>query len=232
MYSNILPAPGSLINAAGILDPLGIPAPGFKGVNFTSQYETGLLKSRSNRGISSTTGRHSWNFSIEYHQMTSDEYDAIANFLFGYNTRLVPFYVSLPNMNTPSPQDFRIYSKDNEITVTQPFFAGETEIVINSAVTTLLPGSMINFIDNDDALHKSTYRVNRVETSNSFVGEQPANNTMRINIFPPLQRDFSGDITVRFHDPLFRVKQMNDVSPNYDMNNLVEFSINVEEVLP
>lgn len=230
-FSKILPAPGSLINSAGILDPSGAPAPGFSGVNFKSNYSVSLNRSRSNRGLPIDDNKHFWSFTINYHTMTMEEYTSIENFLHGHNTRRNPFYVSLPNYSVPKNSFFANYVDSNIIYTSGTGYAGDNRVTI-VAPEGLEPGCYINFIDDDDALHKSTYKVSRVESPSLYSGDPPAAGTLRLTIFPPLQRDFSGNVQVRFINPLFRVLQTNDVEPNFDKNNNVTTNIVVEEILP
>mgnify|MGYP001346996585 CR=1 FL=1 len=121
-YSKILPAPGTLLNMAGVPDPQGLPAPGFSGVNLQSNYDVSLLRSRaSNRGLPNTTGSHYWSFSISYHDMEEDQFSAIESFLLGHNTRLNPFYVVLPNYASPKPFSTGNYAQSNIITTSMNY---------------------------------------------------------------------------------------------------------------
>jgi hypothetical protein len=231
-YSNTLPAPGTLINAAGAADVNGLPAPGFKGLDFDSVYPVGISRTRSNRGLPNSGGEHYWTFTISYNEMTKEEFEAVNSFLMGHNTRLNPFYVVLPNYAAPEDSAFATYAAGNTITAPDAQYAGDTTVEI-VAPEGLKPGCFINFVDSDDALHKSTYRVARVESPSQHAGVAPAAGRLRLTIFPPLQRDFSGTVTVRFTNPTFRVIQRNSISPKFDNNNIVDsFSLQVEEILP
>lgn len=162
--------------------------------------------------------------------MTEESYRAIESFLMGHNTRKNPFYVTLPNYASP-PEPFATYAGANTINVQGAAFAGDTTLIIN-ADDSLLPGCYVNLVDSGDALHESTYKIARVETNSTYTGSQPGVGQQRITIFPPLQRDTSGTVEVVFINPKFRVIQTSIISPEYDENNIVSFSMDVEEILP
>lgn len=232
-YSNILPAPGTRINGAGLLDPAGLPAPGFSGLNVKLNQSSDVQRTRSNRGLTISGSEYFWSFDIRYHPMLEEEYIAIESFLLGHNTKVKPFYVALPNYSTPKPEGFNTHQIANPVTVTGGnYFAGDTQVAIVSTNNTLTPGCFINFVDSSDALHKSTYKVSRVESPASFSGVAPAAGTLRLSIFPPLQRNMSTGVAVRFTQPLFRVIQRSELNPEYDQNNTVSFGLTVEEILP
>lgn len=232
-YSNILPAPGSRINGAGALDSNGLPAPGFSGLNMKLNQSSDVQRTRSNRGLVIAGTDFFWSFDIKYHEMTIPEYEAIENFLLSSNSKVKPFFVTLPNYNAPKPTIFNTFQISNPISVTAgTYYAGDTQILLSSGDTTLLPGCFINFVDSSDALHKSVYKVSRVETASSYSGIAVAANRIRITIFPPLQRGFVGATTVKFTNPQFRVIQKSDISPEFDQNNIVSFGLSVEEILP
>ena len=230
-YSNILPAPGTLINRAGILDPLGMPAPGFSGLGLESNYSVSVLRTRaSNRGTPVEDGGHFWSFSINYHEMRVEEFTAIESFLLGHNTRKNPFYVILPNYAEPN-KAFADTIRTTTIHNTGIRYPGETQIVIDREGD-LYPGCFINFNNLNDALHKNVYKVTRVETPQVFSGNPPAAGTQRLTIFPPLQREIPNVTPVQFLNPKFRVIQTSPINPRYDQNNIVSFSFNVEEIMP
>lgn len=231
-YSVVLPAPGDLIDSSGQPTKFGWPAPGFSGINLTSNYSVGVNRSRSNRGITSSDEQHYWSFGISYHPMKQEEYTSVENFILGHNARKRPFYVSLPNYFYPNSKDFAAFANTNEITVTGVFYAGESIVEINSTNINLLPGCFINFRDPEDALHEGAYKITRVETPEMYVGGAVAADTLRISVFPPLQRDVSANTILQFIKPQFRVIMKNDLNPQYDKDGLVSVSLQVEELLP
>ena len=232
-FSNILPAPGTLINAAGIADNIdGSPAPGFSGLNIRFNNTVGKFRSRSNRGLTIGESDNFWSFNISYNPMTIDQFSSLESFILGHNTSGVPFYVTLPNFATPKPQAFLDSLGGGDLSAVAGSLAGDKTITITSANTTLLPGCFINLIDSGDALHKSTYKVTRVETPALFVGSAVAAGKLRLSITPPLQRSFVGTVTAKFINPQFRVIQTSEIEVEYDRNNTVSFSMSCEEILP
>lgn len=234
-FSNQLPAPGALINKAGVLDNVtGEPAPGFAGVNLRSHLETQLLRSRSNRGLPVVEGGHFWSFEIQYHPMTKNMFDSLESFILGMNTRANPFYVVLPNYSSSKNGLFNTWDASNNATVSGSVFAGDTSFIVGTIANANIPypGDLFNVVDAGDALHKNTYKVTRVETNAVYSGTQPAVNNPRIHFFPPLQRDKVGTMTLVFQNPAFRVLQRGDHEVDYDENNLVSFRMSVEEIMP
>ena len=233
-YSTILPAPGSLINSAGVIDPAGLPAPGFSGLNIRSNYNVGINRTRSNRGFPVEEGDFYWSFNISYNPMRQEEYEALESFLMGHNTRKKPFYVTLPNYAAPRDIAFATHAISNPLPVVGNHYAGDTEILINTAGfpnQNLNVGCYVNFINTGDALHKSTYKIARVETTNSHAGISPGSERIRVTIFPPLQRDVPTG-TMRVINPQFRVIQTNQINPDIDRNNIFTVNLEVEELLP
>lgn len=228
-YSVILPAPGTLINSAGVADANGLPAPGFSGLNIESNYDVDVLRSRSNRGLPVDSGQHFWSFRISYHPMTVNSFTALENFMYGHNTRKNPFYVVLPNYARPKPAETATFLDTNTVSTVGIHYTNESQVIVNT-VLNLQPGAYVNFLG--DALHKSTYKIARVETPTSFSGTAPAAGTMRLTIFPPLQREVANASALRLINPQFRVLQRGNINPQYDENNMISFGINVEEILP
>lgn len=248
-----LPAPGSLITQYGMAGGTnngisaalqGLPAPGFSGVNLRSNYGTSLIRSRgSARGTVNTNNAHFWSFDISYHEMTQEEYAAIESFLMSHNTRLKPFYVTLPNYSRPNGSFMNfINSVASDIVVESNYFAGDSSIEVSNADFTADPSTLYDFyrlnpgcfinIEGSDALHKSIYKVSLVESS--WYREDPVSSgKIRLHLFPPLQRDVTAGSTIKFVDPEFRVIQRNAIEPSFDEDGIVNgMTINVEEVQP
>lgn len=235
MFSRTLPAPGTLINAAGVADPNGLPAPGFSGLQLRSNRTADTQRTRSNRGYTVDNADFYWSFTISYHPMTMLEWNALESFLYGHDTLLNPFYVTLPNYSGPTDSAFAAHAASNDLMIAGTVYAGETEILID---TTGFPnqnlnvGAFANIYDPDDALHKSTYKIARVETPTQFSGTAPAPNTMRVTLYPPVQRDLSPNSELIVTSPVFRVIQKNQIDPQFDENNIVTINLQVEEILP
>lgn len=231
-FSTVFPAPGTLIDSAGQANANGLPAPGFSGLNVKANQSVQVYRARSNRGLPISSGTHFWSFQISYHEMTIEQYEAIEMFLLGHNAKLNPFYITLPNYSEPRPSTYESFVNGADLTVDSGSYAGDRTITIDSSNTTLIPGCYINLIDDADALHKSTYKVARVETPTTYTGDAPAGNKLRLTLFPPLQRDFVGNVTARFSSPQFRVIQTSDLDVEYTGDNTVNFSFACAEILP
>lgn len=231
-YSNIFPAPGTLIDSSGQANPNGLPAPGFSGLNLTANESVSINRSRSARGLASSSDDFFWSFRVSYHNMTQDEYDAIEMFLLGHRAKKNPFYITLPNYAQPKPSSFTTFLNGQDLPCVAGSYAGDETITVISSNTSLLPGCYINLIDDADALHKSTYKVTRVETPLNYVGDPVASNRLRLSIYPHNKRDFIGNVTARFIKPQFRVVQTSDLEVEYDEHNIATFGFTCAELLP
>jgi hypothetical protein len=114
--------------------------------------------------------------------------------------------------------------------------AGSTTIMINNVFTgEPSPGDFINIVDPSDTNHVKSYKITRVETNSDYRSgtTQPTTTQRRIHVMPPLAKSVSSGSVVRFIDPRFRVIQKGDTL-EYDLNtdNLYQFSVSVEELLP
>lgn len=123
--------------------------------------------------------------------------------------------------------------------------AGSSYIPISSYLTstgavstisgTPTPGDFFTITDANDANHKKAYKVVRVESNATYLTglNQPAVSEMRIYTVPPLSRATSADSTLNFINPRFRVIQKSDtIEYDLDTDNLYQFSVNLEEILP
>lgn len=114
--------------------------------------------------------------------------------------------------------------------------AGSTTIMINNVYTgEPSPGDFINIVDPSDTNHVKSYKITRVETNSDYRSgtTQPTATQRRIHVMPPLARSVAAASVVRFVDTRFRVIQKGDTL-EYDLNtdNLYQFSVSVEELLP
>lgn len=185
-------------------------------------------------------GFHIWEFDINYNPLTRAEFEPVSTFLETREGRLRPFFVILPQHNKPQNPLFNTYCLANTITSAQAP-AGSTSFIISGTnMTEALagnptPGDFINIEDPTDVNHVKAYKVTRVETNAYYRGGtvQPANNQRRIHVTPALARNVSSGAVVRFVNPRFRVIQKGDTL-EYDLNtdNLYQFSLSLEEVLP
>ena len=188
----------------------------------------------------SSPGFHVWEFDINYNPITRAQFEPVATFLETREGRLRPFYVVLPQHNKPQNSAFNTYCESSQVTAAQAN-AGSSSILISGVDMTELvaghptPGDFINIVDPNDINHVKAYKVTRVETSSYYrEGTTPPTSTQRrIHITPPLVRSISSSSSVRFINPKFRVVQRGDTL-EYDLStdNLYQFSLNLEEVLP
>ena len=237
-FSDLLPDPNNKINAAGATDASGSAGPGFAKVKFSSQNQVQVSRTISGRGVTASPGYHMWSFDINYNPLTRDEFEPVANFLEGRHGRLKPFYVILPQYSRPKDPAFKALCESNlsAITVKGSFIAGSTNILI-TGVTSGDPknGDFFTITDSIDTNHKKTYKVIRVEDPTTYqegttapqVGER------RIWTQPAMSRAVSSGSIVNFVDPKFRVIQKGDTFEyDLDTDNLYQFSISLEEILP
>lgn len=116
--------------------------------------------------------------------------------------------------------------------------AGSSTLMINCAATSSgnpSPGDFFTISDPTDSNHKKVYKVIRVETNDTYqIGTtQPTVNQRRVHVQPPITRAITAGSGVNFINPKFRVVQKGD-SLEYDLDtdNLYQFSLSLEEILP
>lgn len=242
-FSDTLPDPVNKIDTAGVSNSSGSAGPGFASVKFRSNRQVQVSRTISGRGIQASPGFHVWEFDINYNPLTRAEFEPVATFLETREGRLRPFFVVLPQHNKPQNTLFNTYcvANPNGVTASQTS-AGSTSIMINgtAGMTEALagnpsPGDFINIVDPSDVNHVKSYKITRVETSEYYrEGTTPPTTTQRrIHVTPALARNVASGAVVRFINPRFRVIQKGDTL-EYDLStdNLYQFSLSLEEVLP
>ena len=251
-FSDLLPDPNFGINSAGasfsnsssysststkVTD--GVAGPGFAKVRFTSANTTQVSRTISGRGVTASPSYHNWSFDISYNQMTRDEFDPVSNFLESRRGRLNPFYVILPQYSAPKDSTFASYAVSNAITVQTGVFAGSPTLMLAgfSAVSgSPSVGDFFTITDSSDSNHKKVYKVIRVEDYNTYQtgSTRPAQNTARrVWTQPPITRDVPAGSVINFINPQFRVIQKGDTMEyELDTDNLYQFSLSLEEILP
>jgi hypothetical protein len=239
-FSNILPDPINKIDSAGVSNPAGSAGPGFAKVKFRSSNEVQVSRTISGRGVTASPGYHVWEFDINYNPMTRNEFEPVSTFLESRQGRLNPFFVILPQHRLPQNALFSAYAQANTIT-TAATPAGSTTLLISGTGMTQAtagnpsPGDFINIVDPTNINHVKAYKVIRVETDTYYrTGTTaPSSTQRRLHLQPPLTRAVSSTATVRFADPRFRVIQKTDtVEYDLDAENLYQFSLSLEELLP
>jgi hypothetical protein len=248
-FSDLLPDPVNKINNAGAVDATGSAGPGFAKIKFTSDNTTQVSRTISGRGVTASPSYHSWSFDISYNPMTRDEFDPIGTFLDGRRGRLNPFYVILPQHARPKDNAFYTWTApvisgglNNSITVASATAAGSPTLMLNGFSATSgspSPGDFFTITDNSDVNHKKAYKVLRVEDNSTYqLGTTiPTLNTQRrVWTQPPICRAISNNPTpaiINFVNPKFRVIQKGDtLEYDLDTDNLYQFSLSLEEILP
>ena len=238
-YSNILPDPNNRINTAGASDSSGSAGPGFAKIKFSSNNQIQVGRTISGRGVTASPGYHMWEFSINYNPMLRSEFEPVATFLESRRARLYPFYVVLPQHAKPQNDAFATWcaANLNGITVSGAHTAGSSTLLINMSTSTGEPsvGDFITITDNSDVNHKKAYKIVRVETNSTYkTGTTAPGATQRkLHIVPPITRTTSSGSVVNFINPKFRVIQKGDtIEYDLDTDNLYQFSLNLEEILP
>lgn len=247
-FNDRLPDPAFDVNDAGaqVTTGTGKKGAGFASVSVTSKKETQVSRTRSGRGVHRESGAHQWEININYHPMTRDKFDVVQTFLEARNARLHPFYVVLPQHSGPKSTAFRTTATNNSIkTRATNYLAGSSYFLIdindggisfNNTNGTPSLGDFFTFQDNTDVNHKKVYKITRVETSadhNTSLGNIGSNTIVRLHVMPPLVRDVPDNTLLKFIDPMFRVIQKTDVLEyQLDTNNLYQFQLQLEEILP
>ena len=238
-FSDLLPDPNNKINNAGAVDATGNAGPGFAKIKFTSDNTTQVSRTISGRGITASPSYHKWSFDISYNPMTRAEFDPVGSFLESRRGRLNPFYIILPQHAAPKDTTFAAYAASNTITAASAAASGSPTLMLTgfSAVSgSPSPGDFFTVTDSADVNHKKSYKVLRVEDNATYqIGTtQPAlNSQRRVWTQPPMSRAVSSGATINFVNPKFRVVQKGDTMEyDLDTDNLYQFSLSLEEILP
>ena len=239
-FSDLLPDPINKINNAGAADASGNAGPGFAKIKFTSDNTTQVSRTISGRGVTASPSYHSWSFDISYNPMTRDEFDPIGTFLDGRRGRLNPFFVILPQHAAPKNTTFAAYATANLNGITAATTAAGSPTLMLNGFTAISgspsPGDFFTITDSSDVNHKKAYKVLRVEDNGTYqLGTTaPALNTQRrVWTQPPISRAVTSGAIINFINPRFRVIQKGDtLEYDLDTDNLYQFSLSLEEILP
>jgi hypothetical protein len=245
-FSDLLPDPNNKINNAGATDASGSAGPGFAKIKFTSDNTTQVSRTISGRGVTASPSHHHWSFDISYNPMTRDEFDPVGSFLESRRGRLNPFYVILPQHSKPKNAAFAVYTAANlngvtaysqtNTGVSSVIPAGSPTIVMGGITSgTPSPGDFFTITDSSDVNHKKAYKVLRVEDNGTYqTGTTvPSSTQRRVWTQPPMARAVSIGSVINFINPQFRVIQKGDTMEyDLDTDNLYQFSLSVEEILP
>jgi len=237
-YSDLLPDPVNKINTAGASDSSGLAGPGFAKVKFASNNQNQVSRTISGRGISASPNYHTWSFSLTYNELLRAEFDPISTFLESRRGRLYPFYVILPQHSAPKDAAFSTWCAANlgGITVSGTHVAGSPTLMVTGVTSgEPSPGDFITITDANDSNHKKAYKIVRVETNATYKTgtTQPSSVQRRLSLIPPLTRTTASGAIVNFINPKFRVIQQGDtIEYDLDTDNLYQFSVSLEEILP
>jgi hypothetical protein len=237
-FNDRLPDPTFGVNNAGVVDAAGIKGPGFANVSVTSDRPAQVSRTISGRGVHTESGAHKWEVNISYHPMRRDQFDVVQSFLDARNGRMNPFFVVLPQNSKPKNATFASYVTSNIIKVLGGHLADSSTLTIEAPGTFPASASFGDYFtisDPNDINHLKMYKVTRVETNALYQqGKvQPAVNHLRLHIMPPLTRFVADDAVVNWINPKMRVIQKGD-TVEYQLNtdNLYNFQLNLEEILP
>ena len=244
-FSTRLPDPGFKRHFSGANEVSGAGdlGPGFASVSVTSDQNVMLKRTNSQRVIAKAVAGHKWTIEIRYHPMTEAEFRPVSAFLEAKRGALTPFFVALPQYNTPSNSAWVTDLGNHNFTAASTHSAGATKIeitgsssyTVNAQSTDIpLPGEVFTIADSSDTNHKKVYMITHVETPALYEAgtTAPGTNNLRLGINPPLVRDVSTNGTLTFINPLFQVIMPSAVR-KYSLNtdNLYSFSLKLEEYL-
>ena len=231
-FANRLPDPAYKITEAGDNHSSGTAGPGFASVKFTSEQPVSISRTNSGRVISRAIVGHRWKINISYNPMTREEFEPVYSFLLEKRGRLKPFFISLPQYNSPRTSTSGTISVDGGIT------AGASNFKVDgfgSVTGGLRPGDMFNF-NSSNSNHKKAYQITRVLTNSDYLtgGTQPASDERIYYVTPPIEKAVEDNATINYgSNTLIRVVQTADVQEyNLGTNNLYEFSLSLEEAQP
>jgi len=232
MFLQVLPDPNVKIDTAGLSNQVtGAAGPGF--LSETIGFEQKVQQDRSIGGntVRRTNSHAAWDINIQYNPLTKIEFEPVYHFLMEKRGSRKSFYVSLPQYKTPKDATFAAYAAGNTITTTSAANAGVTTIEITEPTGTITVGDVFNLIDPNDSTHVQTYMVARVETS-ALNETAPTGGSVRLHFFPRLQKYTASGATAVFNNPLFKVKQKQDIQEySLDSEGLYSFTLQLEEAL-
>ena len=231
-FANRLPDPAYKITEAGDNHSSGTAGPGFASVKFSSEQPVSISRTNSGRVISRAIVGHRWKINISYNPMTREEFEPVYSFLLEKRGRLKPFFISLPQYNSPRTSTSGTISVDGGIT------AGASNFKVDgfgSVTGGLRPGDMFNF-NSSNSNHKKAYQITRVLTNADYLtgGTQPASEERIYYVTPPIEKAVEDNATINYgSDTLIRVVQTADVQEyNLGTNNLYQFNLSLEEAQP
>ena len=236
-FNNRLPDPTFTVSDAGSVGA-GSTAAGFASVSMSSNVPVQVSRTLSGRGVHATSGAHHWEVNISYNPMKKTQFSPIISFLEAHNGRLNPFFVVLPQHSRPSNATFATHAEGAVIRTVGAHVADSSTLLIDTPTTFpayAAPMDCFTITDSTDVNHLKFYRVTRVETNALYQDgtTQPTTSQMRLHIHPPLVRAVADNSVINWINPAMRVVQKADVLEyQLSTDNLFQFQLNLEEVLP
>lgn len=238
-FSDLLPDPDNKIDSAGVSNASGSSGPGIASIKFSENMGVETSRTRSGRGLAASPNAHYWSFNIGYNPMTRSEFAPIRSFLAMRQGGMRPFFVILPQYAESQNATFASYvnSEGGSLGISASASAGDSSILIDVPAINGDPaiGDYFNIDDPTDSNHTKAYEVTRVETNDYYLigSSQPTTTQRRVHFNPPLVRDVDSTASAVFENPKFRVRLTNNIfEHDLGVDNLYEFSLQVEEILP
>ena len=235
-FLDLLPDPTNPIGISGqalATSSGGTNGPGFASVQFSSEAPIQMSRTNSGRVVTRAIAGHKWTININYNPMTREQFEPVFNFLLEKNGRLNPFFVKLPQQ--ASSRNAAFVSANPTITTATTAAAGTGFLLQAGHSTTEAtqpqPGDMFTIADSNDSLHTKAYRVTRVLSNATYQsgGTQPSTSQRLVYFTPHLQRAVAQGATCDY-TPVIRVMLKDDVqSYSLGTDNLLEFTLNLEE---
>lgn len=199
-FSNVLPDPVNKITDAGVYDnSTGTAGPGFASSNFQSVRDTQVSRTISGRGVPRSQGSQHWEFSINYNEMTRDQFEPVFSFLLSRNGRRSAFYVALPEYARPRDPTFATCVQSVPIFVYQDSAAGQSSMIIShrNIAGSPRPGDLFTIADATNTNHTKAYRVTRCETNTVYETPGLSSIQRRVHFTPPLTRSISSGFVTK-----------------------------------
>ncbi len=237
-FMDVLPDPDRRILDSGkggnnTSPQTGTAGPGFASVKFASIQPTMVSRTNGGRVVTRAQATQYWKIELSYNPLTRAEFEPVNSFLMSKQGRLTPFYVVLPQYDTPRSLFTTTVRTDENAT------SGATKVRVDGFTAAgdagPRPGDLFTVIDTTNSNHVKAYMVTRVETSADNNGSLATGEiTDRIIHFnPPLTYAVGDNTALNFTNPRIRViSQKNAQEYSLSTDNLFNFSLSLEEALP
>ena len=237
-YMSILPDPVNKIKDSGIQDnAVGTAGAGFASLRLRSNFPTSSNRTNGGRVITRTMATQYWELDIDYNPLERAEFEPVNSFIMSRQGRLNPFYVIMPQYSNPRNSTFAAYAAGNTVLSTGITNGGAVKMTIDgfpdNSVGSPKPGDMFNIVDTFNSNHVKLYMITRCETSLDYDTVQPSTAQRIIHFTPSLTYTVPDNTTVRLVNPQLRGILKSDVQEySLSVDNLYQYSLNIEEALP